>query len=58
MPDNAPFPALPTPRGVLQASMIRASAMANSSLMMGRFELWSVRCQPNLDVPYRLMNAS
>src|SRR5438128_8693112 len=27
MPDNAPLPALPTPRGVLQASMISASAM-------------------------------
>src|SRR5262249_30469015 len=28
IPDKAPFPALPIPRGVLQASMINASTMA------------------------------
>src|SRR6478609_10181804 len=31
MPDSAPLPALPMPRGVLQASMISASAMVLSS---------------------------
>src|ERR1700755_1103019 len=34
MPDSAPLPALPTPRGVLQASMINASAMIASSFFL------------------------
>src|SRR5262245_51038667 len=33
MPDSAPLPALPTPRGVLHASMISASTMALSSFL-------------------------
>jgi hypothetical protein len=35
MPDKAPLPALPTPRGVRQASMISASAMAFSQEYFG-----------------------
>jgi hypothetical protein len=35
MPDSPPLPALPMPRGVLQASMINASAMVVSSDLRG-----------------------
>src|SRR5216683_6521513 len=37
MPDNAPFPALPMPRGVLHASMIRASIMIFPSSVLPPF---------------------
>src|ERR1700737_2848268 len=35
MPDSAPLPALPMPRGVRQASMIHASVMVSSLVVAG-----------------------